>query len=109
MSGMQEFTRALLDEQQRIGAQRHKAAQRATRLRAELKGCREEVARLQAAEATVQKEVADAFERMHYALTGETQTPDDAYAHDLFARWQERWQALIDCALDLRQKVEDAG
>lgn len=102
MQTMQEFVRAVLTEHERLGARQHKQAQRDGRLRAELKAARAEVARLQDAAATVQAEVAAAYERMAYALTGKTETPDAAYTHDLFERWTEKWTDLAEKATALR-------
>lgn len=102
MQTTQVIIRAMMDEQRRVGARLHKLAQRASERDAELRGLRAQVGQQQDADATVQAEVAAAYERVAFALTGSTVTPDEAYAHDLFAHWTERWQALVDRALELR-------
>lgn len=109
MQTMQEFVRAVLDENQRVGARQHKQAQREGRLRSALKKAQAEVARLQAQAETVQAEVAAVFERMQYALTGHGAIPDAAFTHDLFERWQERWNTLAEKATALRDALPRDG
>lgn len=102
MDTAQTIIRAILDEQRRTGAQLHKAAQRASRQASEIRALRRQAAQREETDATVQRRVAEAFERMTFALTGHSATPDAAYAHDLFENWDERWGVIAERAMDLR-------